>query len=114
MITRSRGTHAVADERGAVLIQVAVALLALLALSAFGFDYGVMWTSRAQTQTAADAGALAGAISLAFDSPTDQAGARARVIATTGRNRVWGQAPNVTDADITFPACPPGAPGLPD
>ena len=31
------------NERGAVLIQVAVALLALLALSSFVFDYGVMW-----------------------------------------------------------------------
>ena len=30
------------------------------------------------------------------------------------RNRVWGQAPSVTDPDVTFPACPPGAPGVPD
>jgi hypothetical protein len=27
---------------------------------------------------------------------------------------VWGQAPDITAADITFPACPPGAPGVPD
>jgi Flp pilus assembly protein TadG len=102
------------NDQGAVLIQVAVALLALLALSAFVVDYGVMWSSRGQAQTAADAGALAGAISLAFDGPTDQAGARARAIAMATRNRVWGQAPSVTDPDVTFPACPPGAPGLPD
>ena len=44
-----------------MLIQVAVAMLALLALSAFVFDYGVMWASRGQAQNAADAGALAGA-----------------------------------------------------
>ena len=56
----------ITNERGAVLLQVAVALLALLALSGFVFDYGVMWVSRGQAQTAADAGALAGAISLAF------------------------------------------------
>ena len=49
-------------ERGAVLIQVTVALLALLALSAFVFDYGVMWASRGQAQNAADAGALSGAV----------------------------------------------------
>ena len=114
MINRSRRTHAVADERGAVLIQVAVALLSLLALSAFVFDYGVMWASRGQVQTSADAGALAGAISLAFNSPTDQAGARARAIAMARENRVWGQAPNVSEADVSFPACPPGAPGAPD
>ena len=74
----ARKTSGVDGERGAVLIQVAVALLALLALSAFVFDYGVMWASRGQAQNSADAGALAGAISLAFDSPTDQTAARAR------------------------------------
>jgi hypothetical protein len=102
------------NQRGAVLIQVAVALLALLALSAFVFDYGVMWVSRGQAQNAADAGALSGAISLAFNSATDQAGARARAIAVAQANRVWTEAPNVTDGDVTFPPCPPGAPGLPD
>src|SRR5262245_56166235 len=110
MTTPVRWTNRVDDERGAVLIQVAVSLLALLALSSFVFDYGVMWASRGQAQTAADAGALSGALSLAFDSPTDQEGARARAIAVTARNRVWGQAPNVIDSDVTFPACPPGAP----
>jgi hypothetical protein len=103
-----------AGERGAVLIQVAVALAALLALSAFVFDYGVMWTSRAQAQTSADAGALAGALSLAFDSGTDLDAARARAIAMSSRNLVWGQAPSVTTGDVTFPACPPGAPGVAD
>ena len=102
------------DERGAVLIQVAVAMLALLALSSFVFDYGVMWVSRGQAQNAADAGALSGAISLAFDSGTDQDGARAKAIAVARRNRVWSAAPDITDADVTFPPCPPGAPGLPD
>ncbi len=102
------------DEQGAVLVQVTVALLAVLALAAFVVDYGVMWASRGQAQTAADAGALSGALSLAFDSPTDLAGARARATTMAGRNRVWGQAPSVTDADVTFPACPPGAPGPPD
>ncbi len=102
------------NERGAVLIQVAVGMLALLALSSFVFDYGVMWVSRGQAQNAADAGALSGAISLAFNSPTDQAGARARAIAVARANEVWGQAPSVTDPDVTFPPCPPGAPGPPD
>ena len=114
MSTRRREARGIAGERGEVLIQVSVALLALLALSAFVVDYGVMWSSRGQAQTSADAAALAGAVSLAFDSPTDLAGARARAIALTGRNRVWGQAPDVKDSDVTFPACPPGAPGLPD
>ena len=102
------------NQRGAVLIQVAVGLLALLALSAFVFDYGVMWVSRGQAQNAADAGALAGAISLAYNSATDQAGARSRAIAVARANSVWGTEPDVTDPDVTFPPCPPGAPGPPD
>ncbi len=101
-------------QRGSVLIQVAVAMLALLAMSAFVFDYGVMWVSRGQAQTAADAGALSGAISLAFNSATDLAGARLHAITVAQQNTVWGAVPDVTDPDVTFPACPPGAPGLPD
>jgi hypothetical protein len=108
MLTRTKG------QRGSVLIQVAVAMLALLAICSFVFDYGVMWVSRGQAQTAADAGALSGAISLAYGSPTDFAGARLRAITVAQRNAVWGAPPSVTDPDVTFPACPPGAPGLPD
>src|SRR5688572_7854130 len=102
------------SERGAVMIQVAVCLLALLAFTAFVLDYGVVWVGRGQAQTAADVGALAGAISLAFDSSTDFGAARERARATARENAVWGEAPDVQLTDITFPPCPPGAPGLPD
>jgi hypothetical protein len=93
---------------------VAVAMLALLSLAAFTVDYGVMWTARGQAQNAADAGALAGALALAFDDPDDQPAARAKARGVASANAVWNAAPDVTDADITFPPCPPGAPGLPD
>jgi hypothetical protein len=102
------------QERGTILVQVVVAMTALLGLSAFVFDYGILWVSRGQAQNAADAAALAGAIALAFDDPADQAGARAKALGTAVANRVWGDPPDVTNADITFPPCPPGAPGLPD
>jgi hypothetical protein len=101
-------------ERGAVIIQMAVCMLVLLAFTAFVVDYGVMWASRGHAQTSADAGALAGAISLAFDSGTDFAGAKTKAQAVARQNLVWGAVPDVQLADITFPACPPGAPGLPD
>jgi Flp pilus assembly protein TadG len=58
------------DERGAVLIQVAIAILALTAFAAFVVDYGVLWVARGQAQNAADAGALAGAIALTYDDTT--------------------------------------------
>lgn len=114
MTAPARHVSPVRSERGAVLIQVAVAMLALLALTAFVFDYGVMWVSRGQAQNAADAGALSGAIALAFDDPDDQDAAREKAIVAAKQNRVWVEEPDVTPADVTFPPCPPGAPGPPD
>src|SRR5205809_3206459 len=61
-----RGT----PERGAILIQVAISILALTAFAAFVVDYGVLWVARGQAQNAADAGALAGAIGLSYDDTT--------------------------------------------
>jgi hypothetical protein len=57
----------VRQERGAVLIQVAVGLVALLGFSALAVDYGILWVAREQAQSAADAGAIAAATTLAFD-----------------------------------------------
>jgi hypothetical protein len=61
-----RGT----DERGAILIQVAISIVVLTAFSAFVVDQGVLLVARNQAQTAADAGALAGAVALAYDETT--------------------------------------------
>ena len=61
-------THArLRDARGAIIIHVAIALLALIAFSAFVVDMGAMWVSRGHAQNAADAGALAGAVALMKD-----------------------------------------------
>ena len=83
-------------------------MLALLALSAFVFDYGVMWV---EPGTGAERGRCrrAGRRYLAGPStaPPIRHGARARAIAWPHRNRVWGQAPSVTP-DVTFPAVPSG------
>jgi hypothetical protein len=109
-----RSQSKLSGQRGAVLIHVAIALFGLMAFSAFAVDYGIMWVSRSQVQTAADAGALSGALSLAFDSGTDFAGAKAKAQAVAQQNLVFGGIPDVTLADITFPVCPPGTPGVPD
>ena len=101
------------NQRGAILIHVAVALLGLLAFSAFSIYHGVMMLSRGQAQNAADAGALAAALYLAHDGG-DQAGAQAIGVAAAQANAVFGAAPDVRLADVTFPLCPPGAPGIPD
>ena len=102
-------------ERGAVLVHVALAMLALIAFSAFAIDYGALLASRSQAQNSADSAALAGAISLAFDDPDDLARAQAAAAAAGSANIVLGAAPSILPAtDVQLIPCPPGAPGLPD
>ena len=109
---RSSGVRShLASERGAVLVHVAIALIGLMAFSAFVIDYGVLWAARRQAQNSADGAALAGAISLAFVNFNDQALARQSALDVALLNNVWGQDPDVTPADVTFPVCPPGSPG---
>ena len=106
-----RTTPHIASERGAVVVHVAIALVGVMAFSAFVIDYGVMWVARRQAQNAADAAALAGAISLAYVDFNNQELARQSALAVAAQNTIWGQAPDITAADVTFPACPPGSPG---
>ena len=56
------------DERGAILVQAAISMLVLIGITAWVVDFGMLMLSRNEVQNAADAGALAGATSLAFDS----------------------------------------------
>jgi Flp pilus assembly protein TadG len=97
-------------ERGAILVHVAFAILALLAFSTFVIDYGVFWLSRRQSQNAADAGALAAAIALAYDDYADRTAtgpAQDAAVSTALANLVFGAPPSVLhDTDVTFPPCP--------
>ncbi len=110
-----RGPRPAAPEvrsaRGAILVQVAVMLVGLTALSAFVVDYGILWTARRQIQNTADAAALAAAISLAFDAPGDQARAIANAQTAAAQNPVWGGPATMDSGDITFAACPTGSVG---
>src|SRR5260221_7323476 len=101
----------VRSERGAALIMVAIALLALTAFSAIVLDYGVMWASRGQVQTSADAAAVAGAVSLTYDNTTT-ANVKLRAQQVGLQNTVWGAAPDIQTSDIEIITCPP-TPGLP-
>lgn len=105
-------------ERGAILIQLALASVVLLGFCGLVIDYGVLWVSRAQAQNAADAGALAGATALAFDSIVDSTVSENAAVAAVAENQVWLQAPvveasapGITTSD---PACVvPGTPPPP-
>ena len=117
MVTRGR------RDRGAVLVHVAVAMMALVAFSALTIDYGIMWMSRRQAQNAADAGALAGAVSLAFDDPEDFERSRAMAETLAESHTIFGLPPDVnrgagngedadTTQDISYPTCPPDTLGI--
>jgi hypothetical protein len=98
------------DDRGAILIHVALGVMALAAFLTFVADYGLMWTARRQAQNSADSGALAGAIGLGFDDPTDftnSGAAKQNAFLSTQTNYVWGQPPYVDiSSHITFPTTP--------
>ena len=94
----------VRSEEGAILIQVGAALLIFTMLSAFVVDYGVQLIGRNQAQTAADAAALAGATSLAYDSYSDRTEtgpAQATAREVVAQNLVWNdQAAIDVDANV--------------
>jgi Flp pilus assembly protein TadG len=97
------------DERGTALIFVAVSLVALLGASMLAIDVGQLMTARTQAQNAADAGALAGATALNFNSYTDHSSggpAVSSAIDAARANRVIGARPSITPADVTFPIDP--------
>jgi len=99
------------SERGAILVQVALAILMLTALLTFVVDYGVLWLSRGQAQDAADAGALAGAIARAYDESANPPAANGKAFQsaqkTAQANAVWQGTPGV---QVSF-ACPAGVVG---
>jgi hypothetical protein len=96
----------VADEQGAVIVQAAIVMVVLLGFSAFVVDYGVLWVSRQQAQHAADAGAMAGALTRAYDLD-DEDMVREAASWLVAENPVWFEAASVDVASVD--SCPPGA-----
>jgi hypothetical protein len=83
--------------------------MAFLAASTLAIDVGMLLTARTQAQTAADAGALAGATALAFNSFTDHSASGPAVtgaINAAQANPVMTQAPALAPGDVTFPLDP--------
>jgi Flp pilus assembly protein TadG len=99
------------EERGAVLVQVAIAILVLTAMATFVVDHGVQWVSRGQAQNAADAGALSGAVARAYDEltspPANNGKAFNSAMGAALANNVWAAAPA---AQVSW-TCPAGVAG---
>lgn len=101
------------DERGQILVFVALALFAILALAALGIDVGYMYSVRHELQRSADSGALAGASRFIeaggewSADPTDpamvEADARAREFAARD-NVIASHLDPVAEVDVEFPS----------
>jgi Flp pilus assembly protein TadG len=110
---RNQLKHVARDEQGMSLVFVTCGLMAMLSATTLAIDIGMFMNARSQAQNAADAGALAGAVALAFNSYTDRSPSGPAVqsaINTSVANRVAGDLVSVTPADVTFPNDPAGQP----
>jgi Flp pilus assembly protein TadG len=99
------------DERGMSLVVVCLGFMAFLSATTLAIDVGMFMTSRSQAQNSADAGALAGAVALAFNSFTDRTATGPAVqsaLKTAIGNKVAGANVSVTPGDVTFPNGPTG------
>ncbi|HYM25357.1 MAG TPA: pilus assembly protein TadG-related protein [Vicinamibacterales bacterium] len=108
-----RLNHLARDERGMSIVFVGVSFLAFMSATTLAIDVGMFMTARSQAQNAADAGALAGATALVFNSYTDRSAGGPAVqgaINASRANQVMAAAPSVVPADVTFPNDPSGQP----
>jgi Putative Flp pilus-assembly TadE/G-like len=102
------------DDRGAILIQTAIAIVVLTSMCAFVLDMGVVWLARGQAQNAADAGALAGATARVFDEPAAVPApggpTETSAVYTATQNRVFGKVPGVPAPTYECPESAYGGP----
>src|SRR6266540_4360644 len=101
------------EESGFSLVFVGMGCLAFVAASMLAIDVGLLMSARSQAQNAADAGALAGATSLAFDdwddrTPTGPAVVNAKAAAAA--NKVAGETVDVKTEEVVFLNDPAGSP----
>src|SRR6187402_2479029 len=99
------------DESGFSLVFVGLGGLALVGASMLAIDVGMLMSARSQAQNSADAGALAGAIALAYDdydNRTATGPAVVHAIATAKANKVQGKDVSVEVGDIEFLKDPAG------
>src|SRR3982751_5488840 len=110
---RNRLQHVARDERGVSLVFVTVSFMAVLSATTLAIDVGMFMNARSQAQSAADAGALAGAVALAYNSYTDRSVTGPAVVGainTAKTNLVEGQPVSIDPPDVTFPNDPAGQP----
>jgi hypothetical protein len=101
------------DERGMTMVFVGIGLMTFMAATTLSIDVGMFMAARSQAQNAADAGALSGAIALAFNDFNNRSASGPAVsaaISAAQSNAMIGAAPSVLPSDVTFPNDPLGQP----
>jgi hypothetical protein len=92
--------HALRDDRGSVMVVVALTMTALLSIVALAVDLGMLFTARSEAQRVADAAALAGAGSF-LEAPKDVERARRVAIDYGKRNTVRAAEVVILPEDVT-------------
>jgi len=93
------------EERGAVLVLMAFALVVFLGIAALAVDLGLLFVARSEAQRTADAAAHAGA-GYFLGAPNDGDGARAAAVAMAAANTVRGDPVTLdpsADIDVEMP-----------
>lgn len=92
--------HALSDDRGSVVVVVALAMTALLSMVALAVDVGMLFTARGEAQRVADSAALAGAGS--FLERWDDANRATDVAIDYGeRNTIRALGVEILEEDVT-------------
>jgi hypothetical protein len=97
--------HLRRDEQGMSLVFVGLGFMGFLAATTLAVDVGMLMTARSQAQNSADAGALAGAVALNFNSYADRTSSGPAVqgaVNAARANTIMGEVPAVDVGDITF------------
>ena len=101
-----------ADERGMSFVFMGIGLTTFMAATTLAIDVGMFMTARTQAQTSADAGALAGATALVFNSWSDRSISGPAVqssMSAAAQNTVMNGVVSVQPSDVTFPVGPTGS-----
>lgn len=97
------------DQSGMSYVYIGMGMMAFLSASMLAIDVGMLMTGRNQAQNAADAGALAGATALVYDSYDDRTPSGPAVTNAVGAarsNKIMGREFPVDESNVTFPTDP--------
>jgi Flp pilus assembly protein TadG len=102
---RARLRKLLHNERGMSFVFVGLGFMAFLSATTLAIDVGMYMTARSQAQNSADAGALAGAVALAFDDFNDRSASGPAVqnaLSAARANQVMREPVDIGPPDVSF------------